>query len=105
MTVDYLFSRFTDMDYIADYIGFTDKPEEPPMMVAPTGMLPGCAGTSPVMAQPIHSQAAPLDYTGLPNYKRAPDYTGLPNYKRAPYFTGSSYYVLRTYYLKAGTKA
>ena len=92
MTVDYLFSRFTDMNYIADYIGFTDHPEEPPMMVAPTGMLPGCAGTSPVMAQPIHSQAAPLDYTGLPNYKRA------------PYYTGSSYYVLRTYYLKAGTK-
>ena len=92
MTVDYLFSRFTDMDYIADYIGFTDHPEEPPMMVAPIGMVPGCAGTSPVMAQPIHSQAAPLDYTGLPNYKRA------------PYFTGSSYYVLRTYYLKASTK-
>ena len=92
MTVDYLFSRFTDMDYIADYIGFTDKPEEPPMMVAPTGMLPGCAGTSPVMAQPIHSQAAPLDYTGLPNYKRA------------PYYTGSSYYVLKTYYLRASTK-
>ena len=92
MTVDYLFSRFTDMNYIADYIGFTDHPEEPPMMVAPTGMVPGCAGTSPVMAQPIHSQAAPLDYTGLPNYKRA------------PYYTGSSYYVLRTYYLKAGTK-
>ena len=92
MTVDYLFSRFTDMNYIADYIGFTDHPEEPPMMVAPTGMLPGCAGTSPVMAQPIHSQAAPLDYTGLPNYKRA------------PYYTGSSYYVLRTYYLKASTK-
>ena len=92
MTVDYLFSRFTVMNYIADYVGFTDHPEEPPMMVAPTGMLPGCAGTSPVMAQPIHSQAAPLDYTGLPNYKRA------------PYYTGSSYYVLKTYYLRAGTK-
>ena len=62
MTVDYLFSRFTDMNYIADYIGFTDHPEEPP------------------------------------------DYTGLPNHKRAPYYTGSSYYVLRTYYLKAGTQ-
>ena len=93
MTVDYMFSKFDVMNYIADYIGFTDHPEEPPMMVAPTGMVPGCAGTSPVMAQPIHSQAAPLDYTGLPNYKRA------------PYYTGSSYYVLRTYYLKAGTKA
>ena len=80
MTVDYLFSRFTVMDYIADYIGFTDHSEEPSMMVAPTGMVPGCAGTSPVMAQPIHSQAAP------------------------PYYTGSSYYVLKTYYLRASTK-
>ena len=87
-----MFSKFDVMNYIADYIGFTDHSEEPSMMVAPTGMVPGCAGTSPVMAQPIRSQAAPLDYTGLPNYKRA------------PYYTGSSYYVLRTYYLKASTK-
>ena len=32
------------------------------------------------------------------------DYTGFTDHSEMPYYTGSSYYVLKTYYLRAGTK-
>ena len=32
------------------------------------------------------------------------DYTEFTDHSEMPYYTGSSYYVLKTYYLRTGTK-